>query len=628
MAAVDLRFSLLPDGGNLCFGGDQVGPSPPVDASFEATLPSLACTVLAIPNASFALVASLPGLAVVAEGKYQSYTTRPIVGRTASPWQPAGDLNAGIAEGRAATEQMHVGESARWADALDHLAGVEERRAGRRMKMPVLACAKQQNAVRASSGLLSTEYGDGIRFHQARRDGFAGALALAWLQRAIAHQDGWRDRRQEVELYYEEARRHHGVRQYEAIRSAAYNRKGFGFPWQNAWVPAPGIRPTTPVTPPTPQPCYTPSPMLRFAALAAEDGRLRFVCEQKFDPGSDQKTVVVPIRRVYFVVNNVTLHRVADGVEVPVFNLSLAFEAGSWTWGFDASLPAEAESLITPAQGAGPVALLATVNGTPFYVFPENISRERVFGNASIKVSGRGRNAVLAAPYAPVMSFTNAEARTARQLMDDVLTLNGVPLGWTVYWGLTDWHVPAGTFALQGTWIEALTAIAGAAGAYLVPDRVSQGFSVRPRYPAVPWAWEAVTPDVVLPVDAVVRESMRWIEKPAYNRVFVAGQAVGVLARVTRAGTAGDSLAPMVVDPLITEAAAARQRGISILSDSGRQIEVSLRLPVLGETGIIEPGAFVEYQDGSLARLGLVRSTRVEAGWPEVWQTLGVEIHA
>jgi len=101
---------------------------------------------------------------------------------------------------------------------------------------------------------------------------------------------------------------------------------------------------------------------------------------------------------------------------------------------------------------------------------------------------------------------------------------------------------------------------------------------------------------------------------------------------VTRTGTAGNLLAPMVVDPLITQAAAARQRGVAVLADTGRQIEVSLRLPVLAETGIIEPGAFVEYHDGSqgrlIRRIGIVRSTQVEAGMPEVWQTLGVQSYA
>lgn len=382
-----------------------------------------------------------------------------------------------------------------------------------------------------------------------------------------------------------------------------------------------------PVPPPT-TPCYTPSTALLFEALAATGGHLLFICENHGNPPPTGEPVVVPIRRLYFVINNVTLHRVPDGVEVPVFNLSLSLDAASWTWGFEASLPASAESLVDPGAASGPVELLASVNGTAFRVLAENISRERIFGDASIRISGRGRNAVLAAPYAPVMTFSNAEGRTARQLMDDVLTVNGVPLGWSVDWGLTDWTVPAGAFAHQGTWIEALAAIAGAAGGYLMPHPTAQSLRVRHRYPVAPWEWGSVTPDFVLPVDAVARESVRWLEKPAYSRVFVSGQEVGVLAQVTRAGTAGDVLAPMVVDALITEAPAARQRGIAILSDTGRQIEVSLRLPVLADAGIIEPGAFVEYQDGSVTRLGLVRATQVQAGFPEVWQTLGVQAYA
>lgn len=70
----------------------------------------------------------------------------------------------------------------------------------------------------------------------------------------------------------------------------------------------------------------------------------------------------------------------------------------------------------------------------------------------------------LAASYAPVMNFQQPQARTALQLIDDVLTLNGIPLGWNIDWGLTNWNVPAGVFTQQGTWMEALVAIASAAG--------------------------------------------------------------------------------------------------------------------------------------------------------------------
>ena len=49
---------------------------------------------------------------------------------------------------------------------------------------------------------------------------------------------------------------------------------------------------------------------------------------------------------------------------------------------------------------------------------------------------------------------------------------------------------------------------------------------------------------------------------------------------------------------------------------------------MLLDTGIIEPGAFVQYRDGGVDRIGLVRSTQVQAGFPDVWQTLGLQTYA
>ena len=457
------------------------------------------------------------------------------------------------------------------------------------------------------------------------------AFQAAWPVRDstfFRHQDGDRTKRASRLGPWQNAQLR-TVRRGSDFQSATPDRRGWRGRFQDAAPPPPGISIWVIPPPPTPEPCYLPSAHLLFAATPATDGALLFVCERGTDPTLPPgESIVVPVRRVYFVINDVTLYRVSDGAPVPVYSLSLSLDASSWSWGFEASLPARAEALVAPGNPAGPVELLARINGTDFRVFAESISRERAFGDTSIRVSGRGRNAVLAAPYAPVLPFTNTEGRTARQLMDDVLTVNGIPLGWTVDWGLTDWNVPTGAFAHQGTWIEALTMIASAAGGYLIPHPSNQSFKVRHRYPVAPWEWGAVTPDFVLPVDTVSRESLRWVDKPAYNRVFVSGQDAGVLGQVTRAGTAGNVLAPMVVDRLITEVAAARQRGLDVLADTGHQIEVSLRLPVLSETGVIQPGAFVEYQDGTVTRLGIVRATHIEAGMPEVWQTLGVQGYA
>ena len=600
---------------------------PPARAELLAELPALTVSTLLLrPSVPLDVAgASLPGVVFSGEVRYYSRTQRPTVGQTAHPWQLARQTEDGATQGQQDAAATPAGWDTFWRRTLGVPQGIEHR------LPPVLAAAPEQRGARHQEATRRQDstwfaHQDAMRFAAAQRGLFQNARPLRNATR-FQHQDGDRTKRAGRVSFWQIARLL-TQSQGSDFQSASPLFKGWRGRYQDAVPPPPGISTWVIPEPPAPQPCYTPNAHLLFAALVPAGSHLLFVCENHINPPPpDGEPVVVPVRRVYFVINNVTLYRVSDGAPVPVFNLSLSLDASSWAWGFDAVLPAKAEALVA-GSASGPVELVASVNGTPFRVLAESISRERIFGDASIRISGRGRNAVLAAPYAPVMTFSNTEGRTARQLMDDVLTVNGIPLGWAVDWGLTDWNVPANAFAQQGSWIDALTAIAGAAGGYLIPHPSAQSIRVRHRYPVAPWEWSTVTPDFVLPVDSVARESLRWLEKPAYNRVFASGQDVGVLGQVTRAGTAGDVLAPMVVDPLITEAAAARQRGIAVLADTGHQLEVSLRLPVLAETGIIEPGAFVEYQDGSVTRLGIVRATQVEAGMPEVWQTLGVQAYA
>ena len=630
---------------DLIFGADYVPPRnevtvlatlplpvasihfiPPARLDVLAALPGLTVSTLILrPSVPLNVgAASLPGVVLTGEVRYVSRTQRPTVGQTAHEWQQAAQTEEGATQGQQDAAATPAGWGAVWQRAERSMHGIAHRLPPVLVAAPLQRRTGQQQATRlhGATGFLH----DGATpIAQIRVGVFQNATRLRDATR-FAHQDGDRAKRAGRSALWENARLL-TQRQSTDFQIASRRPVGWRGRYQDAMRPPPGISVWIVPEPPEPPRCYTPNGHLLFAALGPTSAHLLFFCENHTEP-PDGDPVIVPIRRVYLVINNVTLHRLPDGLPVPVFNLSLSLDAASWTWGFDAQLPAKAESLVAPGYASGPVELVASVNGTQFRVLAESISRERSFGDASIRVSGRGRNAVLAAPYAPVMNFQQPQARTARQLMDDVLTLNGISLGWNIDWGLTDWNVPAGVFVKQGTWIEALVAIASAVGGYLIPHPSDQILRVRHRYPAAPWDWATVTPDFVLPVDAVARESMRWIEKPAYNRVFASGQDVGVLGQVTRAGTAGDVLAPMVVDALITEAAAARQRGIAVLGDTGQQIEVSLRLPVLAETGIIEPGAFVEYQDGSVTRLGLVRSTQVEAGIPEVWQTLGVQSHA
>lgn len=643
MADVDLLFRQAPisQPADLLFG--EVEDLPDVDVTLDATLPDLVVDIFCAPP-TFVYVdatlpglvvdidvttitdvlvdATLPGLIVEIDAVYMSQTDRPTVGTTVSEWQTGTTAKVSLREKSNAMDKDRSRKENRWQQAIPAPANLrmeqphnfKRSRAGFEMHhqdaVPVgtRLNAGYANMLRGIRPALDTGFQTGI--------GLRDSIKTDWQER-------FRDRRPSLLSAWDETQRllkavkdHGGVAKPMWVsRKARY---------QEAIVPPPGIEALTPVTPP--DPCYIPpAGSLVHLLFATSPGNtdLLFLCDRH---PVVPATIIVPVRSVYMVINDITLKRVSNNLQLPALSLSISLDVDSWTWGFNASLPATSLDDLQPASGV-PVELEASINGHAYRLIVEGLTRERTFGKATIRVTGRGKSALLADPYSPIMTFSNSLDRTAAQLMDDVLTLNGVPIGWDIDWQITDWLVPAGVWNQQGDYITGLNAIAAAAGAYIQPHPTLDQFSVLARYPDAPWNWGDVTPDFELPSSVTTTESIEWKDKALYNRVFVSGVSAGVLGRVTRAGTAGDIVAQMVTDALVTEAAAARQRGLSILADTGRQALVTLKLPVLEETGIIHPGKYVRYVDGSDTRIGIVRSTSVDAGRPEAWQSLLIETH-
>ncbi|NDP37339.1 MAG: hypothetical protein GZ093_01085 [Rhodoferax sp.] len=629
MAGVDLFFERTPAAGPpwaLLFG-DLSGPAPSRTLEFAASFTELSFVARARSIIPCTASAIFPAMTFASSALYQSKTQRPTVARVIATWEKASIGEFGVDGPHRMAVRSPLGTQDKWT-AGDRLllktsaaqfsaVKIDNRTASwfdgalsRHPESNSLAFQSADHAVRPN---LQSDYQVAVRLGAARvRDfvstgvGHQTMLVVRWEQpftrrlgtvnsagRALTRDRGW-------QVAFQEGMRPRAGRSAANVLSI----------------------------PPAPAPCYLPDTRLLFDAAWSSSTGLIFICERHPESVPTGQTVVVPIRRIYMIINNASLRRVDGNILLPTFSMTLGLDADSWAWSFSATLPGRALLDLESASNGAPVEVEALINGVAYRALVESIERSREFGSNDLRIAGRGKTALLDAPYAPTLNLTNTQARTAQQIMGDVLTVNGVPLGWDVQWGLVDWLIPAGVFSHQGSYIGAINKIAAAAGGYVQPHPSTQTIKVLPRYPKAPWDWHTMTPDFQLPADATSRESLRWLEKPAYNRVFVSGQDVGVLGQVTRAGTAGNVLAPMVVDALITDAVAARQRGIAVLSDTGRQIEVSLRLPVLPETGIIEPGAIVDYLDGSLTRRGLVRSTSVQAGLPEIWQTLGVQTYA
>lgn len=403
--------------------------------------------------------------------------------------------------------------------------------------------------------------------------------------------------------------------------------------WQDARQPPPGqccvLHP--PIEPP--HLCYDPATLGRlvFRRPFTGSGRLVFICYRHVDPVDPvdpTATVVVPVKRYYMIVTSASLVRLDTGAIIQVTSLSIGMDADSWSCTFNASIAGNQLNLLKPNSNGDPVILRATINGTPFNFLAENLSRSRAHPRTDFSLRGRSLSAELDTPNAPIQVFGNSGARTAEQLLGDILTYNGVGIGWSVpQFGLTDWVVPANVFSHQGSYISAINQVVGSVGGYVQAHDTERELKVLHRYPTPPWEWGAVTPDFELPSAVVKTDNFEWITKPDYNRVYVSGQEGGVSGRYTRDGTAGDVLADSVVDPLITDVIAVRQRGRAIVGDSGKQRTVTLSLPVLNETGIIRPGQFVRYVDDLGPHIGLTRGTNVSVALPNVVQSILLEVH-
>ena len=624
----DLIFRKPPPGGPphiLVFGEPAEPASGAAYAMGSIPLPAFMVSGAAIvampPHATVAGGIPLPAFMVRGTSNYSSAVSRPLVGRVSAGWQVAAQIENGIGAKHQSAARARVGRASSWQKARPLGATVSTSWQDVRRARAAVA-VRHQVAHQLSSG-VGLRHQEAVRARVTLAAGWQEAMRLVTAPVGVRHQEAARMRRG-VRARWQEAIRT-DVRHAEGFGAAAQIDIGRVSRWQAAMHPLPG---RSAVEPPTQGPCYVPSTTLVFRALQKHLTTLIFVCERHGPPPGTGETVVVPVLEVYSVENSIALTRVEGGDVIEARGFSMSLDADSWTWQWSATLPGSALPLVQEDGNGDPAELLAMVNGVPYRLVADVPARDRRFSRAEVRVRGKGRAALLDQPYVSEQNFASASGRTAAQLMALAMTINGVNNGWAIDYRIGDWFVPGDTWAFQGTPIAAVLDIATAAGAIVQPHNTDQVLRILPRYPAAPWMWHTLTPDYVLPAAVVSVEGIEWVRRPNYNRAFVYGASgSGVRGDITRSGTAGNNAAPMVVHPLMTHGDAVMQRGIAELSNTGRQAHVSLRMPVLAETGLILPGSLVRYDGGDATRLGLVRSVALDEAWPTLRQTLTVETH-
>ncbi|MFN3415892.1 MAG: hypothetical protein ACK4ZD_06200 [Caldimonas sp.] len=623
----DLRFRAPLDASHpvrLIFGAGEGGGDDAalLHVAFVLPAPQVAFEATAYVRADVTIAFALPAPAVAVRAAYDlAMTTGPQAGASAR-WQQAqpGAQQLARVSWRRASDRHAAGRIPwrRGALLVSESAAPWQVLARR----PVWMQAAWQEAEHRALRPRAVRWQAASQTHCAASAAWQEAAPCAVRSSRVRWQEMARHARPDISLPWGEAAGRAGGLQLP-FGAAAPRQVELHGPWQEARRPPPGrsslVRPQPPVEPP----CYSPPPGLLahliFAALADPATRLLFTC--RVDGGPAQ--FVIPIRRVYMAVHEIECVRLPDMTEVPLLGASLSADADSFGWTLQATGPVTLLDLLTPSAGE-PARIRLTLDGIAWVFVVEGLRRERRFGQARVQITGRSLTALLGEPYSAPRTWLNAQTRTARQLVEDALQYTGATLDWAA----TDWLVGEGAWSFSGTPLAAALRVADSIGAVVQSHWSDPQLIVLPRYPLPPWEWHQAVPDVQLPLASVITDGFERVDSPGYTGVYVSGETQGVLAWVRRGGTAGDMLAPMVTDPLITHADAARQRGTAILSAAGPRARVSLTLPVLtggSLPGVLRVGQLVEVVEPGDTWRGLVRGVDVQAELPRVRQTVVLE---
>jgi hypothetical protein len=633
MALQDLLFKDLPQATPpvvLVFGEWPFDtPLPNADCSIAAALPALAGAVCVAIALRVDGAATLPGLAGAVVCAQDMAAQRPLVAQVHAGAQVAQAVRSGVRHPAQITRATTAGATtpAQEAMAVASATIARAQDAARTARQAKAAFTQALGAPTLPQAVLWQAADP--RARPAVQSPFAQGVRGGTAVQGVRWQEGLRDRHahrlaraqvaQAVPPIYTKAR----AQPAKALLAARLVRM------QDAMHPAAGVSPYP--TRPTPAPLVDWATALLFACPPLVYPALVFGAKPCVVLPTGGATLVILPARFYMIAFNVFAQRLPDGAEVPLFDATVSIDVGSFCWALSASAPAGVFEQLSPTSTL-PVQLRVTMGGVPWVFAVDGLARTHSFGQQAVRIQGRSVTALLGAPYMPVTTRNNAYAATAQQLALQALDGTGVDLDW----GLTDWLVSAGAWSHQGTPLQAVQQIASAAGGFVQSHKSAAQLLTRHPYagragdlPGAPWGWAQGAADVELAPDALITTSTQRRDASAYNAIYVSGTTAGVLAHVKRTGTAGDVLAPMQTDALITHADAARQRALSVLGATGAQHDITLELPILsgaGQPGVLEVGQLVQVNTTTPWR-GRVRAVSVAAKRPSLRQTITLEHH-
>ncbi|PRB80655.1 hypothetical protein CQ007_12505 [Pseudomonas sp. MYb185] len=352
-------------------------------------------------------------------------------------------------------------------------------------------------------------------------------------------------------------------------------------------------------------------------------------------------SIIVPppaepdILETYMIANSVSLVVLPDRTPLDATALRVSLDIDSFAWTLSAQLFGRTSLAQVRPTASGPKEVELTINGHRWVFIIERYSGTGKLADERYSITGVSQTQLLAKPYAPTRSHSNAVPINGQQAAEQELLYTDFTLHWNSQTiGPPDWTLPEGAFSYADkTAMEVIAELAETVGGIVRPAQASRELTVLPRYREPVWQWSSAIMDKIISTNIVSEWGSEWQPQPEWNSCYVSGTNHGIAMQVRRAGTAGNEPAPDVYHDWITGEQAARARGITELCKGGNQEIVTLNLPLFPKQtapGLVQPGMLCEVREIDDTWRGLCLATEISAdgiGASRVKQTLQLERH-
>lgn len=289
----------------------------------------------------------------------------------------------------------------------------------------------------------------------------------------------------------------------------------------------------------------------------------------------------IPEKGVYIVQNNLEIFRADDNRIIKAFAVEIGANRSDYLWNGSLSLPfSELEKIADTPE------IEININQYKFVVDVNDITVKQAFNSKLIEVSVSSTTHRLKT----IKAHNLERDASSIAIMSAQLSRDDLETGFKfVSDNGADWVIPDSTIEYDSaSALDIINSIALAVGDTVISHAHNKQIIVKERH-------STDKPIYSLPVGKLFEYGIDEEESEDYNAIVVTGENNGISAIVRKDGTAGNKIAPMIVNKLITGQDAARRSAINaIFNTSDRSVKIDIESMLFKEAPIIYPSDVVQ----------------------------------